>query len=236
MARSRRPRTSAPANQLLAALPPAESARLLARTETVSLAAREVLYRAGAPVKHVYFPVTGVVSKIVSRQDGRAAEARAVGNEGMVGLTVFLGDDTSPSEVLCQVPGEALKMRAADFASEVRQSGQLQSVLRRYTRAVLCAAAQSIACNCLHSVEQRCARWLLATRDRTGADEFPLTQELLALMLGVRRASVTLAAGALQEAGLITYHLGRITILDPEGLEEAACECYRAVRNCFDRS
>jgi CRP-like cAMP-binding protein len=222
-------------NRLLAALPPDEFARLLAQTDVMSFRIRDVLSRAAGPLESVYFPRSGLISAVFVMLDGRAAEVGVVGSEGMLGVSAFLGADLYPSQVICQIPAEVLRMPAAAFAAEVRRGGPLQDVVYRYTRVIIDNTVRMAACNCLHRVEERCARWLLMCRDRAGTDEFPLTQEFLALMIGVRRASVTLAAGVLQNAGLISYRHGRVTILDRERLEDASCECYRALREEYDR-
>jgi CRP-like cAMP-binding protein len=167
--------------------------------------------------------------------DGLAVEAGTVGNEGMVGLPLYLGAETSPHRAFSQVPGEALRMRAGDFTAELARQGPLHAVLKRYNQALINQMAYSVACNRLHSVEERMCRWLLMTQDRVGAEQFPLTQEFLAQMLGVRRPSVTVVAGILQKAGLIVYSRGLITIRDRAGLEAASCECYRVVRDELDR-
>jgi CRP-like cAMP-binding protein len=153
----------------------------------------------------------------------------------MVGLPVFLGADEMPSRTLCQIAGEALRMDSATFREEAGRMGSLHRLLLRYTQAMLNSLAQTAACNRAHSVEERCARWLLITQDRIGSDRFPLTQEFMGQMLGVRRATVNVAAGMLHKAGFIAYTRGRITVLDREGLESAACECYRLIRSEFDR-
>jgi CRP-like cAMP-binding protein len=167
--------------------------------------------------------------------DGRAVEFGTVGNEGMIGLPLFLGADRSPHRAFTQVPGDALRMRAEDFREEMGRQGQLAGLLRRYNQALMNQMAYSVACNRLHSVEERMCRWLLMTHDRVGADRFPMTQEFLAQMLGVRRPSVTVVAGVLQKAGLIAYARGWVVILDRAGLEAASCECYRVVRDDFER-
>lgn len=167
--------------------------------------------------------------------DGRSAEVGVVGREGMLGVPAFLGADSYPTQVICQVPAEVLRMPAAAFVAEVRRGGQLQDAVYRYSRILIDTSSRLAACNCLHRLEERCARWLLMSRDRACSDEFPMTQEFLALMIGARRASVTLAAGILQKAGLISYRRGRLTILDRVGLEDVACECYRAIREEYDR-
>ena len=222
-------------NRLLAALPEDEYVRILERTDLLSLQIREVLYRSGGAIEHVYFPRSGLISTVLVMLDGRAVEVGAVGREGMVGLSAFLGANTCQDQVLCQISAEVLQMPLSVFAAEVRRGGQLQNIIARYTHLVIDTGARLAACNCLHSVEERCARWILMSRDSVVADEFSLTQEFLALMLGVHRPSVTVAAGALQNAGLISYRHGRMTVLDRERLEEASCECYRAIKDDYNR-
>ncbi|SIO66535.1 cAMP-binding domain of CRP or a regulatory subunit of cAMP-dependent protein kinases [Singulisphaera sp. GP187] len=223
-------------NRLLAALPADEYLRMLNRTVLLSLQSRDVLYRTGGAVEHVYFPRSGLISTVLVMLDGRAVEVGAVGREGMTGISAYLGADSCHDQVFCQVSAEVLQMPASVFAAEVRRSGQLQNVVSRYIRLVIDTGARLAACNCLHSVEERCARWLLMCRDSVVTDEFSLTQEYLALMLGVHRPSVTVAAGALQHAGLISYRHGRMTVLDRERLEEASCECYRAIKDESNRA
>ncbi len=222
-------------NRLLAALPKGDHARLVPELEQVSLGVKDVLYEADAPITHVYFPLNGVMSLVIEMKDGRTVEVGTVGNEGMVGTPVFLGAEESPTRAFSQVPGDALRMRVGAFKAEVSNGGPLQDLVRRYTQAMVNQISQSVACNHLHSVEQRMCRWLLMTHDRVGGGEFPLTQEFLAQMLGVRRPSVSVVAGILQKAGLIQYHRGRMAILDRPGLEAASCECYEVVRKEFDR-
>jgi CRP-like cAMP-binding protein len=223
--------TPQPENRLLSALPPADFTRLAARMADVTFEHKGVVYRAGGPMDHVYFPRTGVLSAIVVMEDGGSAEVAGIGSEGMAGVSTFLGNDRSREEVVCQVPPcPCRRMPAAEFVAEVAKGGALREVVHRYLRGVLAVAAQHTACNCLHSVEERCARWLLECHDRVEADEFSLTHEFLATMLGVRRATVTVAAGGLQTAGLIRYKGGRVTVRDRAGLEEVACECYAVNR------
>jgi CRP-like cAMP-binding protein len=222
-------------NRLLAALPEQEYERLLPRLETVPTGLKETLLEPGRPIPYVYFPRCGVFSVLITMEDGHAIEVGTVGHEGMVGLPVFLGADRSPAKVFCQVVGEADRMEAGAFREEAGWGGALHDLMRRYTQAVLNQIAQSVACNHLHSVEERMCRWLLMTHDRVGGDEFPMTHEFLSQMLGVRRASVTIVAGIFQKAGLIAYHRGTISILDRAGLEAASCECYHVVRREFDR-
>jgi CRP-like cAMP-binding protein len=222
-------------NRLLAALPQAEYLRLLPHLETVSLAHRQSLYDAHTPIPYVWFIERGVASVIRATQEGALIEIVAIGNEGMVGLPVFLGAESTPSQSFVQIPGAGLRMRATVFRREVRAGTPLHDLLHRYAQTLINQMAQGMVCNRLHSVAQRCARWLLLTHDRVDSDQFPLTQQFLALMLGVRRASVGTVAGKLQKAGLIRYRRGVITILDRPGLEAAACECYRVIEAEYDR-
>ena len=226
--------TTALENKLLAALPPQELARLTATMTTVTFNEKDVVYRAGGLIDHVYFPRSGVLSAIVIMLDGSTAEVAAIGSEGMVGMSAFLGATHSHEEVVCQIPtAECLRMPANEFASEVARDGHLRQLIYRYARSALFASARYTACNRLHPVDQRCARWLLMSQDRVGGDEFFLTQEFLSTMLGVRRATVTVSAGKLQAARLITYRYGRVKILDRAGLEKVACECYQVLRDTF---
>jgi CRP-like cAMP-binding protein len=222
-------------NRLLSALPPAERERLLPHLEPVTATIKQSFYEINEPIGHVYFPCTLVASLVTVMENGAAAEVATVGNEGMVGLPVFLGAERIPSVSFCQVPGSAWRLDAAALREVVQHDGALHSLLHRYTQAMFNQIAQSAACNRLHGVEQRCARWLLQTHDRVGRDQFELTQEFLGQMLGTRRAAVSAAAGALQKAAFIRYSRGRITIVDRAGLEGASCECYRVVRDEFER-
>ena len=227
--------SSLPENRLLAALPPDEFTRLTARMTTVTLGHKDFLYRAGGPIDHVYFPLTGVLSAVVVMADGASAEVAAIGSEGMIGAAVALGAARSAEQVFCQVPpAECRRMPAAEFAAECAKGGPLRDVIHVYLRGFLAASAQLTACNCLHPIDERCARWLLMCQDRVASDEFTLTHEFLAVMLGVRRATVSVAASSLQSAGMITYRHGRVKVLDRPALEEAACECYRAMRDAFN--
>jgi CRP-like cAMP-binding protein len=226
--------TLLPENRLLAALPGPDFDRLTARMTDVTLEHKDLVYRAGGPIGYVHFPRSGVLSAVVVMEEGATAEVAAIGREGMAGASTFLGADRSQEQVFCQVaPCECRRMSAAEFAAEVNKSGALRDVVSRYLRAVLTVSARQTACNCLHSADERCARWLLECHDRAGADEFPLTHEFLSMMLGVRRATVTVTAGSLQTAGLISYHGGLVTVRNRRGLEEAACECYAVVRDAF---
>ena len=222
-------------NRLLDSLPRADIERLRPHLEAVSVGVKHVVYEPNGPIKHVYFPTGCVISLVTYLEDGASVEMATVGREGMVGLPIFLGADTMPSRAFGQVPGDALRITAAAFTEEIKRNGPLVRVLNRYTQALFNQVAQTTACNRVHLVEQRCARWLLQTHDRVGSDQFFLTQEFLAQMLGVRRSGVSAAAGLLQKAGLIRYARGRITILDRPGLESAACECYGVIKREFDR-
>src|SRR3979411_1614046 len=217
-------------NRLLEALASAEQAHIGAHLEPVCLYAHEVPADPGEPLEHFYFPCDAVVTLLVPREDGAAVEGATIGNEGLVGLGVFLGDAAPNEEMVVQIPGEAVRMRAADFRRAVARSGQMQTQLQRYTLALINQLGRTAGCNRLHSVDQRCARWLLMSRDRVGRDTFPLTPESLAGTLRVRRASVTEAAGTLQRAGIIDYHRGCITIRDSAGLEAAAFGNYQPRR------
>jgi CRP-like cAMP-binding protein len=220
----------------LAVLAPAEAAWLGARLESATLEIGQVVCAAGGSFRHVHFPETAVFSVINRMADGGAVEVGTVGHEGVVGLDVFLGAESSVNETIAQLPGTASRLPAATFEEAAAMHPELRRLLHRYTEAFMTQVAQTAACNRLHRIEARCARWLLMTHDRVGgAQRFPLTQEYLAIMLGVRRSGVTVAAGALRDAGLIRYSRGAIRVLDRAGLEAAACECYGIVRRHFDR-
>jgi CRP-like cAMP-binding protein len=223
------------ANHLLAVLGSEERERLLRSAKTEAFEAHEVLYAPGREITHVYFPVGGMVSVVVKMTDAAAVEVVTIGSEGVVGIPVILGVTSTGMEALWQIPGRALKIPAGVLREEIQRSASLNRLLLRYVEAVMVQVAQHVACNRSHSMEQRCARWLLRTHDRVESDEFPLTQQFLAQMLGVRRATVTIIAGALQKARLIDYSRGRIRIVNRRGLEGAACECYDVVRRVMNR-
>lgn len=223
-------------NRILAALPTATLARLSPHLEPITFSLRQELSQPREPVRHAVFPLDGAISLVAELSDGSPVEIATIGNEGMTGLSAFLKTDWLPYRAFVQVPGRGLRLEASVFATELDRDGALGDVLKRHTQALLTQVAQSVACNRMHAIEERCARWLLMTHDRVGrADQFPMTQEFLATMLGVRRATVTVAAGMLQRAGLIRYTRGKITVVDREGLEAASCECYAAVREELDR-
>ena len=222
-------------NRLLAELPSEEDAQLRPHLERVSLGVKEVLYEPYQPIPYIYFPETGVLSILAIMGNGKTAEVGLVGHEGMLGLPVFLGGETSPRQAFAQVPGEALRMAAPVFTAVLPRAGTLVRRLQRYTQALFTQVSQSAACNTLHETTPRCCRWLLMTHDRVGSDEFLLTHEFLARMLGVRRASVSALAATLQQAGLIRYRWGQMTVVNRLGLEAAACECYRIIATEYDR-
>jgi CRP-like cAMP-binding protein len=228
-------RTDAPANRLLSLLSPRDYASLRPHLEPVELEYRKSLYEANKKIEFVYFIETGVGSLVNTMANGQAAEVGTIGNEGFVGVPVVLGDDRAPTSVYVQVPGAGLRMKAPIFGKALARSPSMQVVMLRYVHALFNQVAQSAACNHFHSLEQRCCRWLLMTRDRMQSDDFLLTQEFLAMMLGVQRPGVSIAAGGLQRAGLITYKRGNVTILDGPGLKKLSCECYGVSKREFDR-
>lgn len=223
------------ANRLLGLLAPSDSERLRPHLQPVPLEYRQSLYRAHEPIGFVYFIETGVGSLVNTMANGQAAEVGTIGNEGMVGLPLVLGHDMAPTSVYVQVPGAGLRMEATLFKKELARSVSMRTVMLHYAHAVFNQVAQSAACNHFHSIQQRACRWLLMTHDRMQSDEFLLTQEFLAMMLGVQRTGVTAAAGALQRAGLIRYKHGNVTIIDRRDLERLSCECYGISKNEFDR-
>lgn len=231
-----KPRLSGPpSNRLLSLLAPRDFARLRPHLEPVALEYRKSLYQADKKIEFVYFIETGVGSLVNTMANGQAAEVGTIGNEGFVGLPLVLGDERAPTSVYVQVPGVGMRMTAALFKKELARSASMQVVMLRYVHALFNQVAQSAACNHFHSLEQRCCRWLLMTRDRMHADEFMLTQEFLAMMLGVQRPGVSIAAAGLQRAGLLTYKRGNVTILDGPGLKKLSCECYGVSKREFDR-
>lgn len=222
-------------NRLLSALPKEEYERLLPHLETVSLNVKQIIYAPYQPIEYVYFPNSGIISLVNLTEDGGTVEAATVGNEGMVGIPLLLGADSIISQAIVQLVGDALRMKADAFKRQVIPGSSLHNLVLRYTLALINLISQSVACNRRHTVEERCSRWLLMCHDRVQSNEFPLTQEFLAQMLGVRRPSVSVVAAILQKAGLIRYSRGKMMICDRLGLEAASCECYRIVKNEFDR-
>jgi CRP-like cAMP-binding protein len=224
-----------PRNRLLSLLPRRDYERLQPHLQPIPLDYKQSLYRANNRIGFVYFIETGVGSLVNTMANGDAAEVGTIGNEGVVGLPLLLGDDRAPTSVYVQVPGSGLRMKATLFNKEVAQSASMRAVMLRYAHAFFNQVAQSAACNHFHSLDQRCCRWLLMTHDRMHSDEFLLTQEFLAMMLGVQRTGVTAAAGALQRAGLIRYSRGNVTILNRRALAHRSCECYGVSKKEFDR-
>ena len=222
-------------NRLLAALPSDEYERLLPSLQQVSFSLGEVVYEFGGQLDYVFFPTTSIVSLLYTMENGNSAEMGLTGNDGVVGIALFMGGGTMPNRAVVQSAGGAIRMKAKVLQDEFAQGGKFQYLLLRYTQALITQISQTAVCNRLHSVEQQLCSWLLLSHDRVQADELIMTQELIADMLGVRREGVTVAAGRLQDAGAISYVRGRIQILDRQKLEETACECYRVVKTEFDR-
>ncbi len=226
-----------PKNRLLAALPAEDFRRLLPHLKTVPIRPRQVLHKNGEPLRAVYFLNGGVASITTTLSDGTMVEAATVGIEGMLGIEAYLSENAvAPGDTLIQVPdtnAEALSVE--DFRREMAERGALHGLLGHYTQALIAQMMQSAACNALHQVQQRCARWLLMTHDRMHEQDFHLSHEFLAVMLGVQRPTVSVVAGTLQEAGLIRYTHGHVTVRNRKGLERAACECYAVIRAHFDR-
>lgn len=222
-------------NRLLAALPAAEYGRLHPRLEPISMPLGAVVYESGSRLDYVYFPTTSIVSLLYVMEDGASAEIAMVGNEGLVGIALFMGGETTPSRAVVQSAGSAYRLPGRAMKEEFVRGGAMQHLLLRYTQALLTQMAQTAVCNRHHSVDQQLCRWLLLSLDRLPTDKLIMTQEQIANMLGVRREGVTEAAGKLQSAGLIKYSRGRITVLDRPGLEALVCECYGVVKREFDR-
>ena len=212
-----------------------ERERLIGLMDRVETHHGDELFRQHEQIPAVDFPVSGVLSIVVVMEDGGIAEVGTVGNEGMAGIPLLLGSDKSPAHAFYQVPGVTYRMPAEAFREEIDKGGALAAIARRYAQGFLNQVSQSAACNRLHPLEQRLCRWILMSHDRTGGDKIALTQEFLAQMLGVRRATVSIAAGMLQKAGFIRYNRGMIEVLDREGLEKGSCECYQVVRREFER-
>ncbi len=229
------PSPSGSENRLLALLPRADYKRLSDHLQVVPLPPKQILYRARSPIDYVYFPTNGFVSAMTVMGDGRAIEVATIGNEGMVGLTAFIGAESSSYEVMVQVPGEAMRLSAAAMKAECGGDNSLRRLLILYNSAFSTQVSYAVACNGLHKVEKRCCRWLLMTQDRVGSDVLPLTHEFLSIMLGVRRSSLTEVLKPLQERGLIQNGRGEIRVLNRKRLEAAACECYGSVKQEFNR-
>ncbi|CAN5834227.1 Crp/Fnr family transcriptional regulator [soil metagenome] len=222
-------------NHLLAALPDTEFERLAPHLELIPLLLGDVLYESGGKLQHVYFPTSAIISLHYLLENGGSSEIAGVGNEGIVGISLFMGGDTTPSRAVVQTSGHGYRLKANILMEEFNRAGPVLRLLLRYTQALLTQTSQTAVCNRHHSVEQQLCRWLLLTLDRMSGNELTITQELIANMLGVRREGVTEAAGKLQQRGLISYRRGHITVLDRDGLEDQVCECYDVVKKEFAR-
>jgi CRP-like cAMP-binding protein len=222
-------------NHLLAALPDDEFAYVEPLFEAVSLKLGKVLYESGERMTHIYFPTTAIISLLYIMENGGTAEIGIAGNNGLVGIALFMGGDTTSSRAIVQSSGEAVRMKGADLRREFKRGGLFQDLLLRYTQALMTQISQTAVCNRLHSIEQQLCRWLLINHDQLPANKLVMTHELIANMLGVRREGVTKAAGHLDDLGLIKYSRGTVHILDRPGLERACCECYQVVSNEYDR-
>ncbi len=227
--------SSARQNRLLAALPDAEWQRWLPQLELVDLPLGEVLYEPGSTLSHVYFPTTAIVSLLYVMENGASAEIAIVGNEGIVGISLFMGGESTPSRAVVQSAGQGFRLAAQTIKDEFDRSGPVMHLLLRYTQALITQMAQTAVCNRHHTLDQQLCRWLLLSLDRLRGSELVMTQELIANMLGVRREGVTEGALKLQRAGLIRYARGHVTVLDRPGLEKRTCECYAVVKSEYDR-
>jgi CRP-like cAMP-binding protein len=222
-------------NYLLAALPPAERERLYPHLELISMPLGRVLYESGDTLLHVYFPLDSIVSLLYVMENGASAEISVVGNDGLIGLALFMGGETTPSRAVVQSAGYAYQLSGQQLKDEFHRNGGMQVLLLRYTQALITQMAQTAVCNRHHSVDQQLCRWLLLSLDRLTSNQLVMTQELIANMLGVRREGVTDAAGKLQRLGVIQYARGQITVLDRATLEDLSCECYAVVKKETDR-
>src|SRR6476469_7836911 len=222
-------------NHLLAALPKAEYLPLKDKFELVSLALGDFIYESGDKLSHLYFPTTAIISLLYMMQNGGTAEIGIAGNNGLVGFALFMVGETTSSRAVVQIAGEAMRMKAIDVRNAFARGGVFQSVLLRYTQSLITQISQTAVCNRLHSVEQQLCRWLLINHDQLQTDRLVMTHDLIANMLGVRRAGVSIAAGRLHDAGAISYVRGHIKILDRKELEATVCECYRVVKDEFNR-
>ena len=222
-------------NHLLAALPAEILGQLSPSLELIAMPLGEVLYESGGQLQHVYFPTTAIVSLHYIMEDGASAEIAGVGNEGVLGISLFMGGNTTPNRAIVQTAGHAYRLKARLMIEEFNRAGPMMYLMLRYTQALITQISQTAVCNRYHSVEQQLCRWLLLTLDRLTSDELTMTQELIAGMLGVRREGITQAAGNLQQAGLISYRRGHITVKNRCGLESLSCECYKVVKKEFHR-
>jgi CRP-like cAMP-binding protein len=222
-------------NRLLAALPDSDWQRWAQQLEVVEMPLGDVLYEPGETLEHVYFPVTAIVSLLYVMKNGSSAEIAVAGNEGLIGISLFMGGESTPSRAVVQSAGRALRMKADFLKEEFSRHGPVLHLLLRYTQALITQMSQTAVCNRHHSIDQQLCRWLLLSLDRLHGDELVMTQELISNMLGVRREGVTEAALKLQNAGVIRYSRGHITVVDRVGLEKLSCECYAVVKTEYDR-
>lgn len=222
-------------NRLLAALPKSEFERIAPHLFEVNLSSGQILYQPQERMETVYFPTEAMISIVSVMEDGSTVEVGIIGNDGMLGYSVYLGGGSSHNRALVQIEGKALQLDAIYLKNEFERGGVMRQLLLLYTQAFLAQTTQTAACNRFHPTEERLARWLLQSQDFTGSEQLPLTQDFLSSMLGIRRASVTVAAGSLQQAGMIRYNRGKIKILDRTALEATTCECYEIVRREYDR-
>ncbi len=222
-------------NAILNSLPQPVFDQLLPKLQPVELKIGTVLYQPDTNIDHVYFPTAGIISLLAAFEDGSTVEAGVIGNEGFLGMPVALGGETTPHQAVVQVPGQAMRITARDLKTQAHNDGALFEGMLLYTNVMFTQVAQTAACNRVHMLDQRLARWLLLTHDRVDGDEFPLTQEFISTMLGVRRAGVSVAANELRQAGVIAYRRGFVTVANRQGLEERSCECYQVVRDAYDR-
>ena len=218
-------------NRILKLVPATELESVLDRGELVTIKSKEIIYQRGEPIRYIHFPENCVISLVTELKDGDSVEAMTVGSDGFVGMPIFHGVPSSRLKAIGQISGETTRIPVEDFRQLVRECEGLDRLMHRYSQFVFETVSQSAACNRLHVIEQRCARWLLMSQDRVGRDQFDLTQEFLAEMLGVRRPGVTVAMGLLEKAGLITHTRGSIRVVDRPGLERVSCECYQTIRD-----
>ena len=227
--------TRARSNAILNTLSDSHLEQLLPKLKLVELDSGKTLYEPEQKIEYTYFPTSGIISLLAMFEDGASVEAGVIGNEGLLGTPVVLGAEATPHLAIVQANGQALRMAARDLKAEVQNDGALMNAMLRYTNVMFIQVAQTAACNGLHTIEQRLARWLLLTHDRVRRDEFLLTQEFLSRMLGVRRAGVSVAANNLKQAGAIDYRRGNVVVVDRKRLEDTSCECYKAVKQEYDR-
>jgi len=224
---------TASSNSILAALPAAELRRLRPFLEEIELPAKTVIHRPDAPIPHVYFITSGMASVVAYADSGLGTEVAIIGREGVTGVPVVMGAESTPYECVIQVPGTALRMKTSGVRNEFAAGGQMQKQILRFVNMLMIQISQAVLCNRLHTIEKRLSKWLLTCHDRSGSDVLDLTQEFLAIMLGSTRTSVGLSAIELQKSGLISYHRGKITIRDREGLEAFVCECYEVIHEAY---